>query len=86
MGDYAYNSTYGASLGGTKLTMADFNQYKGTIGPLLSEIDRVFTHSSMSPALHQQAMNAAAAASSTQNAVYAALYIVLTSGEYLVIH
>jgi uncharacterized protein (DUF1800 family) len=86
MAGNAYNATYGAALGGTKLTMADFNQYKGQLGPLLSEIDRVFTHSSMSAALHQQALNAATAASSTQNAVYAALYIVLTSGEYLVIH
>jgi hypothetical protein len=66
--------------------MSEFNQYKGQIGPLLDEIDLVFTHSSMSASLRQQAQNAAANASSAQNAVYAALYIVLTSGEYLVIH
>jgi hypothetical protein len=86
MGDNAYNATYGASIGGTKLAMSEFNQYKGQIGPLLDEIDLVFTHSSMSASLRQQAQNAAANASSSQNAVYAALYIVLTSGEYLVIH
>jgi hypothetical protein len=86
MGDNAYNATYGASIGGTKLAMSEFNQYKGQLGPLLDEIDLVFTHSSMSASLRQQALNAAANASSSQNAVYAALYIVLTSGEYLVIH
>jgi uncharacterized protein (DUF1800 family) len=84
--DYLYNVTYGGSLGGSKVGLTEFTQYSKDLPSLLNEIDLVFTHSSMSPALRQQAMNAAAAASTPAHAVAAALYIVLTSGEYSVIH
>jgi uncharacterized protein (DUF1800 family) len=81
-----YNATYGGSLAGAKLDLSAFTQYSGLIGSLLDEIDLVFLHQSMSAELRQQAQNAATSASSAAHAVSAALYIVLTSGEYSVIH
>jgi uncharacterized protein (DUF1800 family) len=86
MANYVYDATYGATLAGTKLSMADFTQYAGQMGSMLNETDRIFTHGAMSADLRQQAQNAAANASTPAHGVAAALYIVLTSGEYAVIH
>ena len=83
--NYVYNATYGGTLAGSKLNLAQFTQYQGNLGALLDEIDLVFTHKSMSSTLRQQALNAATAAATPAHAVAAALYTVLTSGEYNVI-
>lgn len=83
--NYVYSATYGGTLAGSKLNLAQFTQYQGNIGSLLDEIDLVFMHKSMSPTLRTQAQNAATAAATPAHAVAAALYIVLTSGEYAVI-
>ena len=52
---------------------------------LLDYISYVFLHHSMSPALRQAATSAANAASTPEAKVQAALYVVLTSGEYQII-
>jgi len=83
--NYVYGATYGGTLAGSKLDLSQFTQYSANLGALLDEIDLVFTHKSMSATLRQQALNAAAAAATPAHAVEAALYTVLTSGEYTVI-
>jgi uncharacterized protein (DUF1800 family) len=83
--NYVYNATYGATLAGSKVNLAQFAQYEANLGALLDEVDLVFMHQSMSSTLRSQALNAATAAASPAHAVAAALYIVLTSGEYSVI-
>jgi hypothetical protein len=52
---------------------------------MLDSIATVFLHGSMSAALRQAALDAAGAASTAQAKAQAALYIVLTSGEYQII-
>ncbi len=83
--NYVYGATYGGTLAGSKLNLAQFTQYQANLGSLLDEIDLVFTHKSMSSTLRAQALNAAAGAATPAHAVAAALYVVLTSGEYSVI-
>jgi hypothetical protein len=43
-------------------------------------------HGAISPALEQAAVNAVNAASTRTAKVQAALYVILTSGEYQIIH
>jgi uncharacterized protein (DUF1800 family) len=83
--NYVYGATYGATLAGSKVDLSNFTQYSGNLSTLLDEIDLVFMHKAMSADLRQQAMNAASAAVTPAHAVAAALYVVLTSSEYLVI-
>jgi uncharacterized protein (DUF1800 family) len=83
--NYVYGATYGGTLAGSKVDLSQFAQYQANLGSLLDEIDLVFMHKSMSATLRAQALNAATAAASPAHAVAAALYIVLTSGEYSVI-
>jgi uncharacterized protein (DUF1800 family) len=85
--NYIYGAAYGGTLAGSKLNLANFTaKYSASdLTALLDQIDLVFTHSSMSSTLRSNAMNAAKAAPTPAHAVAAALYVVLTSGEYLVI-
>jgi uncharacterized protein (DUF1800 family) len=83
--NYVYGATYGGTLAGSKVDLSQFAQYQANLGSLLDEIDLVFMHKSMSATLRAQALNSATAAASPAHAVAAALYIVLTSGEYSVI-
>jgi uncharacterized protein (DUF1800 family) len=83
--NYIYGAIFGGTLAGSKVDLAQFTQYQSNLGALLDEIDLVFMHKSMSSTLRQQALNAATAATTPAHAVEAALYIVLTSGEYSVI-
>jgi uncharacterized protein (DUF1800 family) len=83
--NYVYGATYGGTLASSKADLSQFAQYQANLGSLLDEIDLVFMHKSMSATLRAQALNSAAAAASPAHAVAAALYIVLTSGEYSVI-
>jgi uncharacterized protein (DUF1800 family) len=83
--NYTYGATYGGTLGGSKVDLSQFVQYQANLGSLLDEIDLVFMHKSMSATLRAQALNGATAAATPAHAVAAALYVVLTSGEYLVI-
>jgi uncharacterized protein (DUF1800 family) len=83
--NYVYGATYGGTLAGSKVDLSQYAQYQANLGSPLDEIDLVFMHKSMSATLRAQALNSATAAASPAHAVAAALYIVLTSGEYSVI-
>jgi uncharacterized protein (DUF1800 family) len=76
---------YGTLGGGTTVNLTPFVQQAGTIGSLLDSIGSVFLYGGMSANLYQQAYNAAAAQKTPTAQVQAALYVVLTSGEYQVI-
>ena len=76
---------YGTLDKNTKLDYSQFLPYGDDIPTLLDHIAYVFTHHSMSPELQQAATSAASAVTTTLARVQAALYIVLTSGEYQVI-
>jgi hypothetical protein len=77
---------YGAIDKGTKVNLAPFVQQAGSTASLLNAISAVFLHGSMSAALDQAATDAVDAASTTTAKAQAALYVVLTSGEYQIIH
>jgi uncharacterized protein (DUF1800 family) len=71
-----------------KGTQFDFSQYMAKAGDLPSLIDGisyVFLHHSMSTNLQQAATNAANAVTTPQARMQAALYVVLTSGEYQIV-
>jgi hypothetical protein len=76
---------YGTLDKNTKLDYSEFLPYAYNVAMLVDHIGYVFTHHSMSPALQQAATNAATAATTPLAKVQAALYVVLTSGEYQVI-
>jgi uncharacterized protein (DUF1800 family) len=77
---------YGAIDQGTTVNLTPFVQQAGSDTSLLNAITSVFLHGSMSPALEQAAMDAVNAASTPTAKAQAALYVVLTSGEYQIIH
>lgn len=77
---------YGAIDKGTKVNLAPFAQQAGNTASLLNYISSVFLHGSMSQALEQAATDAVNAASTPTAKTQAALYVVLTSGEYQIIH
>ena len=68
------------------MNLAPFVQQAGSTASLLSAISSVFLHGSMSPALEQAATDAVNAASTPTAKAQAALYVVLTSNEYQIIH
>ncbi len=76
---------YGTLDKNTKLDYSEFLPYANNVAMLVDHIGYVFTHHSMSPELQQAATNAANAATTPLAKVQAALYVVLTSGEYQVI-
>jgi len=76
---------YGTLDKNTKLDYSEFLPYANNVAMLVDHIGYVFTHHSMSPTLQQAATNAANAATTPLAKVQAALYVVLTSGEYQVI-
>ena len=77
---------YAKLTGGTAVDLSPFVQQAGSAPSLLNYINSIFLHGSMSPALQQAATDAANAASSAKAKAQAALYIVLTSGEYQIVH
>jgi uncharacterized protein (DUF1800 family) len=71
-----------------KDTQLDFSQYMAKAGDLASLVDGisyVFLHHSMSSNLQQAATNAANAVTTPLARMQAALYVVLTSGEYQIV-
>jgi hypothetical protein len=52
---------------------------------MVDSINYVFLHSAMSAALEQAVMSAATAATGAKAQAQAALYVVLTSGEYQIV-
>jgi uncharacterized protein (DUF1800 family) len=71
---------------GTTVDLSPFMRWSGNFATLLDRIDCVFMHRSMSSSLKQAALSAAQAASTPEKAVQAALYVVLSSAEYNVVH
>jgi uncharacterized protein (DUF1800 family) len=84
--DIVNSILYGRIDKGTTVDLAPFVEQAGSATSLLSYIGSVFLHGSMSPALEQAATDAMNAASTPTAKTQAALYIVLTSDEYQIIH
>jgi hypothetical protein len=68
------------------VNLAPFVAQAGSASSLLSYINSIFLHGSMSSALAQAATDAVNAATTPLAKAQAALYVVLTSGEYQMIH
>ena len=84
--DVVNHALYGSTVDGT--TIVDLTQFvknATSTSAMLDYISYAFLHHTMSAALTQQATDAANAASGTAAQVKAALYVVLTSGEYQII-
>lgn len=81
-----YAVLYGQLDKGTTVNLAPFVAQAGSASSLLSYINSIFLHGSMSSALAQAATDAVNAATTPLAKAQAALYVVLTSGEYQMIH
>jgi hypothetical protein len=68
------------------VNLAPFVQQASSGASLLSYIGAVFLHGSMSPTLVEEATDAMNAVSTSRAQAQAALYVVLTSSEYQIIH
>ena len=77
---------YGQIDKGTTVSLTPFVQQAGNASSLLSYIGSIFLHGSMSPALTLAATDAVNAATTPLAKTQAALYVVLTSAEYQIIH
>ena len=77
---------YGAIDPGTTVDLTPFLQQAGSSTSLLNYIGSLFLHGTMSSALEQAATEAMNAAPTPTAKTKAALYVVLTSGEYQIIH
>jgi len=84
--DIVYALLYGIKNQATKVNLEPFVQQAGSTNSLLSYISSIFLHGSMSSDLAQAATNAINAATTPLAKAQAALYIVLTSGEYQIVH
>ena len=84
--DVVNHALYGSTLDGTTtVSLTPFVQNASSTSAMLDYMSYAFLHHSMSAVLTQQATDAANAASGTEAKVKAALYVVLTSGEYQII-
>ena len=77
---------YGTIDKATTVNLTPFVQQAGNTTSLLNYISSIFLHGSMSPALEQAATDAVNAAATPTAKAQAALYVVLTSAEYQIIH
>jgi uncharacterized protein (DUF1800 family) len=77
---------YGTIDKATTVNLTPFRQQTGNTTSLLNYISSVFLHASMSTSLEQSATDAANAASTPTAKAQAALYVILTSAEYQIIH
>jgi uncharacterized protein (DUF1800 family) len=84
--DIIYAILYGQIDKGTTVNLDSFVQRADSPTILLSYISSIFLHGSMSSALTQAATDAINAAATPEAKAQAALYVVLTSGEYQIIH
>ena len=80
-----YSALYGSLDKSTKIDLSPFVQHAAASSDLLDYISYVFLHHSMSSDLQQAVTEALTGATTPQARVQAALYVVLTSGEYQVI-
>jgi uncharacterized protein (DUF1800 family) len=84
--DIVYAILYGKIDKGTTVNLDTFVQRADSTTILLSYVSSLFLHGSMSSALAQAATDAVNAAATPLAKAQAALYVVLTSGEYQIIH
>jgi uncharacterized protein (DUF1800 family) len=77
---------YGQIDKGTKVNLTPFVQQAGSTSSLLSYISSIFLHGSMSSDLALAATDAINAATTPLAKAKAALYVVLTSSEYQIVH
>jgi uncharacterized protein (DUF1800 family) len=80
--DIVNAAIFGALDKGTTIDLTPFIQNAGTVASLIDYISYVFLHHSMSSQLEQAAASAANAVTTPKARAQAALYVVLTSGEY----
>ena len=71
---------------GIKIDLTAFINESGNTSTLLNYISSIFLHGAMSPALEQAASTAVNGVGTPTAKAQAALYVVLTSGEYQIIH
>jgi hypothetical protein len=83
--DIVNSILYGKIDGGTTVDLTPFVSQAGSATNLLNYVSSVFLHGGMSAALQQAATTAVNAATTPTAKAQAALYVVLTSGEYQVI-
>jgi uncharacterized protein (DUF1800 family) len=83
--DIVHATLYGTLDKSTTVNLTPFVQQAGSLEILLNYISSVFLHGAISENLRLQTYTAAAAQKNTLAQVQAALYVVLTSGEYQVI-
>ena len=83
--DIVNSILYGKVDAGTTVNLAPFVSHADNTTDLLNYISSVFLHGGMSTALQQAATAAVNAATTPTAKAQAALYVVLTSGEYQVI-
>lgn len=77
---------YGTLDKSTKINLSAYLQYAANTNSLVGALNTWLLHGAMSDVLQQSVASAANAASTNQLKVQAALYVVLTSGEYQIIH
>ncbi len=83
--DVVNSILYGKIDASTTVNLAPFVSQAGNTTNLLNYVSSVFLHGSMSSALEQAATTAVNAATTPTAQAQAALYVVLTSGEYQII-
>jgi uncharacterized protein (DUF1800 family) len=83
--DIVHTTLYGTLDKSTTVNLTPFVQQSASLEILLNYIGSMLLHGTMSANLHRQAYTAAAAQKTALAQVQAALYVVLTSGEYQVI-
>ena len=83
--DIVHSILYGTLDKSTTVNLTPFVQHAGTIDSLLTYIGSIFLHDGMSTNLYKSAYSAASAQKTATAQVQAALYVVLTSGEYQII-
>jgi uncharacterized protein (DUF1800 family) len=69
----------------TTLNLTPFVNLSGNVGDMLNYIGFVFLHDAMSANLYKQAYTAASVQTTAKAKAQAALYVVLTSGEYQIV-
>jgi len=83
--DIVHSILYGSLDKSTTVSLTPFVQQAGGIDSLLTYIGSIFLRDGMSTNLYKAAYNAASAQKGATAQVQAALYVVLTSGEYQIV-
>jgi len=81
-----YTALYGTLDGTTRVNLAPFNARANDLTALVDYINYVFLHHAASASLISNTLSAAKAAPTPARAVLSALFVMLTSAEYQVIH